>query len=114
MSQYQDQQIEQRSGAGDASGATAVKEAPQMSPPRVDELPPYRVLLHNDDINVRNDVAEAIVDLTPLDMQRAIEITVEAHTTGVALVLVTHLELAELYQDQLQSKRLTVTIEPAE
>ena len=33
---------------------------------------------------------------------------------GVALLLVTHKERAELYADQFQSKGLTVTIEPAE
>jgi ATP-dependent Clp protease adapter protein ClpS len=38
----------------------------------------------------------------------------EAHTTGVALVLTTHRERAELYQEQFKSRRLTVTIEPAE
>jgi ATP-dependent Clp protease adaptor protein ClpS len=34
--------------------------------------------------------------------------------SGVALVLVTHKERAELYVEQFASKRLTVTIEPAE
>ena len=34
--------------------------------------------------------------------------------TGVALLLTTHKERAELYQEQFQSKGLTVTIEPAE
>ena len=38
----------------------------------------------------------------------------EAHETGIALLLVTHKERAELYQEQFQSKGLTVTIEPAE
>ena len=33
---------------------------------------------------------------------------------ALALVTVTHKERAELYQEQFQSKSLTVTIEPAE
>jgi ATP-dependent Clp protease adapter protein ClpS len=41
-------------------------------------------------------------------------VTREAHNTGVALLLVTHKERAELYVDQFKSKSLTVTIEPAE
>jgi ATP-dependent Clp protease adapter protein ClpS len=36
----------------------------------------------------------------------------EAHTTGVSLVLVTHKERAELYEEQFRSVLLTVTIEP--
>ncbi len=38
----------------------------------------------------------------------------ELHETGVALLLTTHKELAELYKEQFQSKGLVVTIEPAE
>ena len=40
--------------------------------------------------------------------------TVEANQSGLSLLLVTHKERAELYQEQFQSKGLTVTIEPAE
>ena len=40
--------------------------------------------------------------------QRALE----AHETGVSLLLVTHQERAELYQEQFASCGLTVTIEP--
>ena len=39
--------------------------------------------------------------------------TLEAHNAGVSLLLTTHKERAELYQDQFKSKGLTVTIEPA-
>jgi hypothetical protein len=38
----------------------------------------------------------------------------EADKTGVALLLTTHKERAELYKDQFESKGLTVTIEPEE
>lgn len=72
----------------------------------------FRVLLHNDDINVDVDVVRTITELTPLNKQEATEATIEAHKTGVALLLVTHKERAELYQDQFKSKFLTVTIEP--
>ena len=36
----------------------------------------------------------------------------EAHETGVTLLVETHREHAELLQEQFQSKQLTVTIEP--
>lgn len=76
-------------------------------------LPPYRVLLHNAERADMLDVIEALVDLTPLDVQRATSVMLEAHTAGVALVLVTHQERAELYVDQFQAKEMRVTIEPA-
>jgi ATP-dependent Clp protease adaptor protein ClpS len=57
-------------------------------------------------------VIHAIVELTPLNRQEALNKMLEAHDRGVALLVVTHKERAELYQDQFQSKGLTVTIEP--
>ena len=77
-------------------------------------LPPWKVLLHNDDKNSFDFVILTIVGLTPLNAQDATLRTLEAHETGVALLLVTHKERAELYQDQFKSKGLVVTIEPAE
>lgn len=98
--------------------ATAEKPAPtktpQKSPPKLDKLPPYRVLLHNDDHSDMLDVVEAITRLTPLNYEAAIEVILRAHTRGLALVLMTHKERAELYQDQFKSEKLIVTIEPAE
>jgi ATP-dependent Clp protease adaptor protein ClpS len=87
--------------------------AAQKSPPRADLLPPYRVLLHNDDVSEMLEVVETIVELTPLNARRASTVMLEAHMAGVALVLVTHKERAELYVEQFASKGLIVTIEPA-
>jgi ATP-dependent Clp protease adaptor protein ClpS len=112
MSQTPENRGQQPSGEA-GTGMTSVA-APELAPVRMDRLPPWRVLLHNDDINTPKEVAESIVELTPLNMQRAIECMLEAHTTGVSMLLVTHRERAELFQDQFISKRLTVTIEPAE
>lgn len=99
------------------SGNTAVAEPPakrktEPSKPRSDQLPPYRVLLHNDDINDMLYVVRTVIEITPLNKERALEVTFEAHLSGVAIVLETHKERAELYQDQFQSKGLTSTIEP--
>lgn len=87
--------------------------APSESDPASRLLPPYRVLLHNDDVNEILDVVDAVVDTTPLGRAQASEVALEAHMQGVALVLTTHHELAELYEDRLSSRGLTVTIEPA-
>lgn len=97
-----------------AGAATAVATRPKTAPPRVDRLPPYKVLLHNDDVNDVLSVVRTITELTPLNKDEAVERTVEADKTGVALLLVTHKERAELYREQFRSKRLTVTIEPGE
>ena len=72
------------------------------------------MLLHNDDVNDYKHVINSIVELTHLSEQDATLRMKEADKTGVALILVTHKERAELYKDQFQTKSLTVTIEPAE
>jgi ATP-dependent Clp protease adaptor protein ClpS len=96
--------------------ATAVMDAPAKTPRRTtpQQLPPFRVLLHNDDVNEMLFVVGTVMELASLPKERAILVALEADTTGVALVLVTHKERAELYMDQFTSKGLTVTIEPAE
>jgi len=88
------------------------KTTPEKKPPA--PLPPWKVLLHNDDKNSFEFVILTILELTNLGEQQAILRTKEAHESGVALLLTTHKERAELYRDQFTSKGLTVTIEPAE
>jgi len=93
-----------------SKAATATK--PSEAPERVDRLPPFKVLLHNDDHNDMLDVVKAIVELTPLRKEMAVQRMLEAHARGVSLLLTTHKERAELYREQFHSKRLNVTIEP--
>ncbi|MGB9623611.1 MAG: ATP-dependent Clp protease adaptor ClpS [Phycisphaerae bacterium] len=97
---------------GQAGSATKArpKKAPRKTPPK--ELPRYRVLLHNDDHNEMSYVVGVIRKLTPLTKEEATMRMWEAHTSGVALLLVTHKERAELYMEQFASCGLTVTIEP--
>ncbi len=116
---------------GDSSGAAVAEpEAPKGKSKRAAKpkdttkpvpkkpphkpLPPWKVLLHNDDKNDMLFVVDTIVELTPLNKQDAELRMKEANKGGVALLLVTHKERAELYKDQFESKGLTVTIEPAE
>ena len=93
--------------ASEEQSPTALLDRP---PPR--RLPAFKVLLHNDDVNSDVHVIRSLVELTPLDTEGAVLVTKEAQETGLALVLVTHRERAELYQEQLASKSLTVTLEP--
>lgn len=83
------------------------------APPKVEKLPPYKVLLHNDDHNDMAYVAVTISQLTPLKQFEAIRKMFEAHQRGLTLLMTTHKERAELYRDQFKSKGLKVTIEPA-
>lgn len=98
----------------DAPAAAGTEVRERSAPPVVDRLPPFRVLLHNDDHTDQLYVVETLCDLTPLNPHRATTVMMEAHNTGIALVLVTHRERAELYVEQFRSKRLKVTMEPAE
>ena len=102
--------------AGAGSTATKPKRSPKRSPRKKppQPLPPWKVLLHNDDKNTYDYVVSTITQLTSLNEQDAVLRTVEADKTGIALLLTTHKERAELYQEQFTSKGLVVTIEPAE
>jgi ATP-dependent Clp protease adaptor protein ClpS len=100
------------SGTATAKPQRATKKAPQKKPPGM--LPPWKVLLHNDDNNDRSFVVVTIVELTTLNEKEAELRMMEADKHGVSLLLTTHKERAELYKDQFESKGLTVTIEPAE
>jgi ATP-dependent Clp protease adaptor protein ClpS len=108
--------VDANKGADAPGGGTATKtqrarkKAPARKPPQM--LPPWKVLLHNDDQNDMFFVITAIVSLTPLNQEAATVRTLEAHKSGLSLLLTTHKERAELYQEQFQSKGLTVTIEP--
>lgn len=86
--------------------------ATRPAPPTPKQLPPFKVLLHNDDENTMEHVVETILMLTPLNQQDAILRMLEAHESGCALLLVTHKERAELYAEQFASRKIVVTIEP--
>jgi len=98
-------------GASTTTVAPAKKPAAPTRTPK--QLPPYRVLLHNDEVNTFEHVIRSILRLIPMSPRKAVITTLEAHESGVALLLVTHQERAELYQEQFGSLQLTVTIEPA-
>lgn len=98
----------------ESPGTVVANPAPRKAPaqPRPGRLPPYKVLLHNDDVNTFEHAIRAILRLTHLPTEEAVRKALTAHEQGVALLLVTHKERAELYQEQFTSLSLTVTIEP--
>ena len=82
--------------------------------PKHEILPPWSVILHNDDHNEMFYVVRSLIKCVPnLGTTRATKIMIEAHNRGKALVTTCPLELAELYRDRLQSCGLTATIEKA-
>jgi ATP-dependent Clp protease adaptor protein ClpS len=77
-------------------------------------LPPYAVILHNDDVNEMLYVVQSLLICVPeLDAQQATEVMLQAHLHGQARVIACPLERAELYRDRLESRGLTATIEKA-
>lgn len=75
--------------------------------------PMYRVLLHNDPFNSMEHVVQSLIEVVPsLSQPQAINIMMEAHNNGLALVVTCALEPAEFYCESLQGKGLTSTIEP--
>ncbi len=77
-------------------------------------IPPYRVVLHNDDHNSMDWVVVALVRSVPsLSFEQAMEIMFEAHEKGEATVIICPKETAEHYRDRIESFKITCTIEPA-
>ncbi|NEN90084.1 MULTISPECIES: ATP-dependent Clp protease adapter ClpS [Okeania] len=77
--------------------------------------PRYRVLLHNDDFNSMEYVVQALMKTVPsLTQPQAVDIMMEAHSNGIALVITCALEHAEFYCENLKNQGLTSTIEPDE
>ena len=92
-------------------GRAAVME---KAPERVrKQSPRYKVLLHNDPVNTMEYVVNTLRQVVPqLSEQDAMAVMIEAHNTGVGLVIVCDLEPAEFYCETLKAKGLTSTIEP--
>lgn len=79
--------------------------------PLHETLPPYVVVLHNDDHNTMEHVVRSLLSSVPeLEVERAVEVMLVAHEHGQADVITCPLERAELYRDRLESHGLTATI----
>lgn len=82
-------------------------------------LPPYKLLLLNDDIHSMDFVVEVLVKVMKWDLGKAVEVMLTAHHQGQAILLVAALEVVELKHEQVASMRegdkgsLRCVIEPA-
>ncbi|EAU71501.1 ATP-dependent Clp protease adaptor protein ClpS [Synechococcus sp. BL107] len=91
-------------------GAAVLDKAPERVRKR---SPRYKVLLHNDPVNSMEYVMATLRQVVPqLSEQDAMAVMLEAHNTGIGLVIVCDIEPAEFYCETLKSKGLTSTIEP--
>jgi ATP-dependent Clp protease adaptor protein ClpS len=98
-------------------------EAIEQAPPA--RQPPYAVILHNDDHNGMDFVITVLRKVFGYEVEKCIQLMLEAHEKGRAVVWVGALEVAELKADQIRScgadpeqKRkgaqpLGVSVEPA-
>jgi ATP-dependent Clp protease adapter protein ClpS len=94
------------------TSAEAREQARPQDKPRKRQLPPYRVILLNDNTLDMMFVVRTIMELTRLCRAEATHKMWEAHHSGRSLLLVTHRERAELFVEQFTSKGLSVTLEP--
>ena len=95
--------------------ATKIKKAQEkQTGKKARSEPPWNVILHNDWDNSMPQVVVILKKIIPgMTLKKATKIMWEAHTTGKALVKSCHKELAELYEEQLLAKGLTVSLEPS-
>ena len=88
-------------------------ETEELQRLRAKLLPPYRVVLFDDDYNEMNYVVFVLLhSINNLSQAEAERIMLTAHLTGSAIVTVCPKEIAEFYQERLLSYGLTATIEP--
>jgi ATP-dependent Clp protease adapter protein ClpS len=86
--------------------------APQGKPAGKNSLSPkYRVLLFNDNANLREFVARAIVMSCPLDSGEAYHVMQGAHKNGFSLVGIFAQEVAENCHEGLRTKGLKSRLE---
>lgn len=90
--------------------APATTEKPTF---RVEWLPPYRVIVHNNDHNTFDEVIAILVAAVPgMSVESAIGYTYEIHLTGAAVVFRGDVEEAEDCARTIRSIGIKVTVEP--
>ena len=92
---------------------------------RTRRQPPYVVILHNDDLNTMEFVIVVLRKVFGYEVEKCVELMLEAHEKGRAVVWTGALEVAELKADQIRScgadplvahrgaQPLGVSVEPA-
>lgn len=112
--------------SGGAATAEKTKPSVKTSPKNhTDKLPPYNVVLLDDDFHSYAYVIEMLGKVFGIDSQKAFKMAEEVDTKGRVIVLTTHKEMAELKRDQItgygpdfrmetSKGSMSAVIEPAE
>jgi ATP-dependent Clp protease adaptor protein ClpS len=87
--------------AGETETTTAVVEPEVTSETRTRQLPPYHVVIVNDEEHTFPYVIDLLVKVFRHPLPTAKDLTWRIHANGRAIVYTTHKELAELKRDQV-------------
>jgi ATP-dependent Clp protease adaptor protein ClpS len=116
------------SGSSGEGGTAATKSKPRRerkTKPGTRKLPPFNVVLLDDDDHSYAYVIEMLGDIFSYDVDKALGMAEEVDSSGRVIVLTTHKELAELKRDQILGYgadprdencqgSMTAIVEPAE
>ena len=84
---------------GEKQSKTKAKAKPKRKPPR--RLPPFNVVLLNDDDHTYEYVIEMLKKIFGYPEERGFKMAEEVDSSGRVIVMTTHKELAELKCDQI-------------
>ena len=75
----------------------------EVAPPQTRRVPPYHVILLNDDHHSMEFVVEVLCKVLGVAVERAVQFMMEAHTSGRAVVWTGPKEVAELKAEQIHT-----------
>lgn len=93
-------QHEQSPGGGASATATAIKPKASLQK-RVDRMPPWNVVLLNDDDHTYEYVITMVQEVFAHGLEKSFQIAKTVDKDGRAILLTTHKEHAELKRDQI-------------
>jgi ATP-dependent Clp protease adaptor protein ClpS len=90
------------------SGTPSLPSGPSTEPRQREEtrtrrLPPYNVILENDDHHTMEFVVEVLQKVLGCTIERAVQFMLEAHESGRAIIWTGPKEVAELKAEQVTS-----------
>lgn len=81
--------------------------------PTVRMIPLYFLVLHNNTTPSMDEVVDILFRHTPLNEIDSTLVMLDAHNTGIGVVMIDYYEAVEYYSETLRGKGLITSIEPA-
>lgn len=105
--------------AGPSVAEPKIKEGTKISKDAEKESSPskskgWAVRLYNDPMNKREFVARCLTEVCSLSDGAAYQCMMQAHQFGISVIGLYHLEMAELYRDQLTEHGLMIDMVPVD